>query len=393
MKTFNYSQKDIDNVNTHIYIEEHSVNFLEFLRNDDYEKATKALIDGADPNFTQWNYDTDSIENVFSVILDKFCSGNEMWIGYNSYSDHLSFLYNENFNEDEQNKKIFYIALKDFFSTWKEKGGDFNKKYLVTRDPKYYPDEPIHSFLHSLADTIYDKLLVSTKCYQDEFIPFSNDFIYVHSECLDLLIKLSNDFLSIRLNPLHKNQLVAGIIIREAWLNHDTQFFHIMDKESVYFIIDENGNTPLHYPLNHLKHYNYYLKDTDSGLNINAYSYFSSYSTLVKQHFSDTALLIRNKEGLIPVEKMLQEKAYLQALALASLIHKSNPDFLETINIRELSWANIKSFYGDLLSKKDEEYLLKQLETIQPYIEKSIINQALQKECITHQPTATKKRI
>lgn len=392
MKTFDYSQKEIDSANTHIYIEEHSVNFLEFLRKDDYEKATKALTDGADPNFMQWNYDTDSIDNVFSLILNKFCSGNEMLTTYN-YSDHLSFLYNNNLNEDDQNKKKIYLSLKDFFSTWKEKGGDFNKKYLVTRDPKYYTDESIHSFLHSIADTIYDNLFVSTKCYQDEFIPFSNDFSYVHSECLDLLIKLSNDFLSIRLNPLYKNQSASGIIIREAWPNHDTQFFNIMDKESVYFIIDEKGNTPLHYPLNHLKYYNYYLKDTNSGVNIDASSYFLSYSTLVEKHFSHKTFLIKNNEGLNPVEKMLQEKAYIQALALASLIYKSNPEILETMNIRELSLANIKSFYGDLLNKKDEEYLLKKLEMVQPYIEKSIIHQALQKECIAHQPIVTKRRI
>lgn len=392
MKTFDYSQKEIDSANTHIYIKEHSLDFLEFLRMDDYEKATKALIDGADPNFMQWNYDTDSIDNVFSLILNKFCSGNEILTTYN-YSDHLSFLYNNDLNEDDQNKKKVYLFLKDFFSTWKEKGGDFNKKYLVTRDPKYYTDESIHSFLHSHADTIYDNLLVSTKCYQDEFIPFSNDFSYVHSECLDLLIKLSNDFLSIRLNPFYKNQSASGIIIREAWPNGNTQFFNIMDQESVYFSVDEKGNTPLHYPLNHLKNYNYYLKDTNSGVNINASSYLLSYSTIVEDLFSPKTFLIKNKEGLTPVEKMLQEKAYLQALALAHLIHKSNPDLLETMNIRELSLSNIKSFYGDLLSKKDEEYLLKKLETLQPYIEKSIINQALQKESIIYQPVITKKRI
>lgn len=398
---FNYKQEDVDQAKQSFsYVEEESKKMMIALKNQNFKLATEHLKRGADPNYIFWNYDTKEIESVFThIFYSLWNSGviSKYWM----MEDSSSFSYHKDnpLLADQPEKLDLFITLKNFFSAWTENGGDVNKKVIVHKSPDYYPEEKVYHSVCSLADTIYSSLLISIKKENLTESHFSSyNLSNSTSDLVELLKKIKQDFIKeLTLEPVYNNkESVFSIAIREGWKSEVlNDFVFLLDQNNPYFLIDEKGDTPLHYPINHFKQQNFNIilaNYLNNDKKIQILEYIQNYKKNIVEYFYLDTLMIKNKENLYPIEKMISEKAYPQAIAMALILIKEKPEFLENIDINMLSLKKIKEYYGDFYYEKDDKYLSKLLIDLDVYIEKKIISDSLEK----NEPNITalpKKRI
>lgn len=389
---FIYSQKDVDKVVIKNYNDEASNEMLNALEKNDYNTAAFYLHEGANPNYIRKNPLYDEYDSVFSHVLHSLWNSGFISTLSQIQPDDIQDILEGKTSEIEDENAIEQIpALNIFFKVWYEKGGDLNKESNISIKYDRFEHKDIQTVV-SQKDVIYEQLFVSNKEKSDST---NNMFSYTY-EIIDILEKINHYFCPIKLNPVYKNHSVIGILSREAWEFGYNDFISLLDKTSPDFLIDAQGDTPLHYTLNHLTTANYNISSSwGFGVSgnknlIEAYQYIKSYSSFVTTNFQPEALIIKNKKGQLPVEKMIEDKAWLQAIATVSMMIKNNQDFSH-IDLSVLALENIQEYFKHLLNEDKIAKLKEYMTHLQPYIEKDTINKTLHNNSVD--AISVKKRI
>lgn len=389
---FIYSQEDVDKVVINTYNDEASNEMLNALEKNDYNKAAFYLHEGANPNYIRKNPLYDESDSVFSHVLHSLWNSGFISTLSQIQPDDIQDILEGETSEIEDENAIEQIpALNIFFRAWYEKGGDLNKESTISVKYDRFEHKDIQTVV-SQKDFIYEQLFISNKKKSDS----TNGLFSYTYDIISMLEKINNYFCPIKLNPVYKNESVIGILSREAWEYGYNDFISLLDQKSPYFLIDAQGNTPLHYTLDHLTKANYNISNSwGFGVSINknlieAHQYIKSYSSFVTTNFQPDALIIKNKKGQLPVEKMIEDKAWLQAIATVSMMIKNNQDFSQ-VDLSVLSFANIQEHFKYLLDEDKAAKLKECMLLLQPYIEKDTINKTLNNNSFDAIPL--KKRI
>lgn len=385
---FHYTQEDVDNKKINVYNLEESEKMLQFLDNDDFEQATLSLENGADPNFCKWNNHNDEIGHTFLYVLYSLWNNQSVYnlICIDDVNTTPPFMLPENdslYVEDDENKKIF-LTFKKFFQTWAEKGGDINKTVFCQKENDYRDNE---NMAFTPSDSLYKYILISTEKKSNSSQHPTTQYFHYTSDIVNLLDIINTQFIPLKISPVYQQKSVLGILTSEGWSYDQNNFINLIDEKHPNFFIDDKGDTPLHYPLNHMTQKNYYI----SQKNISFSEYINNYSTFVKNNFSQDTLIIKNKEELLPIEKMIKEKSYLQAIALGNIMLEHNID-LKNIDFSALTIDNIKTHYSRFYNEDDKNFKTI-ISPLQTYIEKIIINNSLSSDNQDSSLTIQKKRI
>lgn len=389
---FIYSQEDVDKVVIKNYNDEASNKMLDALEKNDYNTAAFYLHEGANPNYIRKSPLYDEHDSVFSHVLHSLWNSGFISTLAQIQPDDVQDILEGKTSEIEDEDAIEQIpALNIFFRVWYEKGGDLNKESTISVKYDRFEHKDIQT-IASQKDVIYEQLFISNKKKSD----YTNNMFSYTYEIIDILEKINHYFCPIKLNPVYKNESIIGILSREAWEFGYNDFISLLDKTSPDFLIDAQGNTPLHYTLDHLTTANYNISNSwGFGVSgnknfIDAYEYIKSYSSFVTTNFQPDALIIKNKKGQLPVEKMIEDKAWLQAIATVSMMIKNNQDFSQ-IDLSVLALENIQEHFKYLLNEDKVAKLKECMLPLLPYIEKDTINKTLNNNSVD--VISVKKRI
>lgn len=365
------------------YDKDQSILMLNHLSTDNYEEATKCLLNGADPNF--YRIEQDEYGNfIFSSFIREFFQS--LWQGgktdrfmdnyYNITTSKLNIRLSQVHNEEKERQQKYiakcqneYNEMKIFLQVWHEKGGNFLKPVneSLMPDMQYYIDDAFQYTFPSLKKKV------------------SRDELYLYETPLEALIAI-HSILSVPLLPeSYKGSSLFGVFTQEAW---DISLFEkikpLLTVQDDITKADNDGNTPLHYSINpETENLLYGLEPLTC--------YMNKYDQFIKQYFSKDDFFVKNNEGLIPLEKMLKDNAYGQVIPLYELTLEYNPSF-------EISPEILNGFLKNAsqLQQSDDDYLVSfYQETLRPFIieiEKNSIFKQLDLESDTNQ-VSVKKRI
>lgn len=358
------------------YDKKQSIAMLNYLSTDNYEEATKCLLNGADPNF--YRIEKDEYGNfIFSSFIREFFQS--LWMGgktdrfmdnyYNMTTSKLDTrLARAGLEDKEQQQKYIakcqdeYNEMKIFLEIWHKKGGDFLTPVNEPLMPnmQFYIDDAFQYTFPSLQNKIKKDQLYTTELYEAPF----EALIAVHSI-------LHFPFLP----ESYKGSSIAGIFTQEAW---NTSLFEkikpLLIDQGNMTKADNEGNTPLHYSIN---------PETENlfhGLEPLT-CYMNKYDQFIKQYFSKDDFFIKNNEGLIPLEKMLKDNAYGRVIPLYKLTLEHNPSF-------EISPEIVNHFFKNAsqLQQSDDDHLVTfYQETLLPFIielEKTIIQKIIKPDTL-----------
>lgn len=389
---FIYSQEDVDKVVIKNYNDEASNEMLNALEKNDYNTAAFYLHEGANPNYIRKSPLYDEYNSVFSHVLHSLWNSGFIATLSQIQPYEIQDILEGKTSEIEQENAIEQIpALNLFFKLWHEKGGDLNKESTISVKYDRFEHKDIQTVV-SQKDVIYEQLFISNKKKPDST---NNLFSYTY-DIIDILEKINHYFCPIKLNPFYQNESVIGILSREAWEFGYNDFINLLDQTSPYFLIDAQGNTPLHYTIDHLTQASYNISNSwGFGVSgnkslIEAHQYINNYSSFVTTNFQPEALIIKNKKGQLPLEKMIEDKAWLQAIATVSMMIKNNQDFSK-VDLSVLEFEKIQEYFKYLLDDGKTKKLKECMLHLQPYIEKDTINKTLHNNSVD--AISVKKRI
>lgn len=325
----------------------------DFDKTENYQKAIEYINNNADPNssiiYKEINegslYDNDKEKNIMKLILESFWNGGDI----------------DNKFINTNNKSQIII---DFFNIWNKKGGDLN---TTTKNN----DKIIDFFYLSMFPT----LQIENKKDNHDFIPSQE----LHQEALNILTQINlilekNNKLK-KLIPLFQNKNVFGIMTKEGWTINAIKDIRKLSHKKKGYLLDENNNNPYHYSFDFFKENSFYS---------DPHSHTEQYNKILHENlFNAKFLLEKNKDNLIPIEKIFIDTGFSQIIPLYEKTLKAKPDFIiDQKFILAFKSNTLQKIESDCYSNVEKENLKNYLaQNIFPFIakiEKQILNQHIQ---------------
>lgn len=346
---------------------EKSIEMIEALDKEDFYKAIELLQSGAEPNIAVYDGSREEFITVIQVLFDKLYESESKVSFFKDYID---------LNPDEEelslaeNKhlKAPYEEISLFIKEWKEYGGSLNVNLIKIKKDEY--SEIKNSEIKTMSDSIFNSLFICTE-KQNWNNYYSSAYLY---DPIIILRSLS-DIMNEKLKPVFLDKPVLSLILKECWPLYITlDFLKILNQEHDEFLVNKRkGETVLHTLVDLKKENNYCLVKYSNP----DYDKFIKETTeSIDKIYPPELLLIKNKEGLLPVEFFAKKESWSQFIIMDSLMKKNNYKYELTQEMIDLFPEDLTSL-GMIRENLTEEKLKEMFAEIYTLKEKSVLNKEI----------------
>ena len=349
---------------------EKSIEMIEALDKEDFYKAIELLQSGSEPNIAVYDGSREEFVTVIQVLFDKLYETESKVSFFKDYID-------LNPDEDDlaltENKhlKAPYEEISLFIKEWKKYGGSLNANLIKIKKDEY--SEIKNSEIKTMSDSIFNSLFICTE-KQNWNNYYSSAYLYD----LMIILRSLSDIMNEKLKPVFLDKPVLSLVLKECWPLYTTlDFLEILNQEHDEFLINKRqGETVLHTLVDLRKENNYCLVKYS---NPDYIKFINETIENINKIYPPELLLIKNKEGLLPVEFFAKKESWSQFIIMNSLMKKNNYKYELTQEMIDLFPEDLTTL-GMIRENLNEEKLKEMFAEIYTLKEKSVLNKEISED-------------
>ena len=347
-----------------------SIEMIEALDKEDFYKAIELLQSGSEPNIAVYDGSREEFVTVIQVLFDKLYETESKVSFFKDYID-------LNPDEDDlaltENKhlKAPYEEISLFIKEWKKYGGSLNANLIKIKKDEY--SEIKNSEIKTMSDSIFNSLFICTE-KQNWNNYYSSAYLYD----LMIILRSLSDIMNEKLKPVFLDKPVLSLVLKECWPLYTTlDFLEILNQEHDEFLINKRqGETVLHTLVDLRKENNYCLVKYS---NPDYIKFINETIENINKIYPPELLLIKNKEGLLPVELFAKKESWSQFIIMDSLMKKNNYKYELTQEMIDLFPEDLTTL-GMIRENLNEERLKEMFAEIYTLKEKSVLNKEISED-------------
>ena len=347
-----------------------SIEMIEALDKEDFYKAIELLQSGSEPNIAVYDGSREEFVTVIQVLFDKLYETESKVSFFKDYID-------LNPDEDDlaltENKhlKAPYEEISLFIKEWKKYGGSLNANLIKIKKDEY--SEIKNSEIKTMSDSIFNSLFICTE-KQNWNNYYSSAYLYD----LMIILRSLSDIMNEKLKPVFLDKPVLSLVLKECWPLYTTlDFLEILNQEHDEFLINKRqGETVLHTLVDLRKENNYCLVKYS---NPDYIKFINETIENINKIYPPELLLIKNKEGLLPVELFAKKESWSQFIIMDSLMKKNNYKYELTQEMIDLFPEDLTTL-GMIRENLNEEKLKEMFVEIYTLKEKSVLNKEISED-------------
>lgn len=347
-----------------------SIEMIEALDKEDFYKAIELLQSGSEPNIAVYDGSREEFVTVIQVLFDKLYETESKVSFFKDYID-------LNPDEDDlaltENKhlKAPYEEISLFIKEWKKYGGSLNANLIKIKKDEC--SEIKNSEIKTMSDSIFNLLFICTE-KQNWNNYYSSAYLYD----LMIILRSLSDIMNEKLKPVFLDKPVLSLVLKECWPLYTTlDFLEILNQEHDEFLINKRqGETVLHTLVDLRKENNYCLVKYS---NPDYIKFINETIENINKIYPPELLLIKNKEGLLPVELFAKKESWSQFIIMDSLMKKNNYKYELTQEMIDLFPEDLTTL-GMIRENLNEEKLKEMFAEIYTLKEKSVLNKEISED-------------
>lgn len=349
---------------------EKSIEMIEALDKEDFYKAIELLQSGAEPNIAVYDGSREEFITVIQVLFDKLYESESKVSFFKDYID---------LNPDEEelslaeNKhlKAPYEEISLFIKEWKKYGGSLNANLIKIKKHEY--NEIKDNEIRTMSDSIFNSLFICTEKQN-----WNNYYSSAYLDDLTRILLSLSEIMNEKLKPVFLEKPVLSLVLKECWPFYTTlDFLEILNQEHDEFLINKReGETVLHTLVDLRKENNYCLVKYS---NLDYFKFINETIENIDKIYPPELLLIKNKEGLLPVEFFAKKESWSQFIIMNSLMKKNNYKYELTQEMIDLFPEDLTKL-GMIRENLTEEKLKEMFAEIYTLKEKSVLNKEISED-------------
>lgn len=347
-----------------------SIEMIEALDKEDFYKAIELLQSGSEPNIAVYDGSREEFVTVIQVLFDKLYETESKVSFFKDYID-------LNPDEDDlaltENKhlKAPYEEISLFIKEWKKYGGSLNANLIKIKKDEC--SEIKNSEIKTMSDSIFNLLFICTE-KQNWNNYYSSAYLYDPM----IILRSLSDIMNEKLKPVFLDKPVLSLVLKECWPLYTTlDFLEILNQEHDEFLINKRqGETVLHTLVDLRKENNYCLVKYS---NPDYIKFINETIENINKIYPPELLLIKNKEGLLPVELFAKKESWSQFIIMDSLMKKNNYKYELTQEMIDLFPEDLTTL-GMIRENLTEEKLKEMFVEIYTLKEKSVLNKEISED-------------
>ncbi|HCJ8469717.1 TPA: hypothetical protein NV714_003525 [Escherichia coli] len=347
-----------------------SIEMIEALDKEDFYKAIELLQSGSEPNIAVYDGSREEFVTVIQVLFDKLYETESKVSFFKDYID-------LNPDEDDlaltENKhlKAPYEEISLFIKEWKKYGGSLNANLIKIKKDEC--SEIKNSEIKTMSDSIFNLLFICTE-KQNWNNYYSSAYLYDPM----IILRSLSDIMNEKLKPVFLDKPVLSLVLKECWPLYTTlDFLEILNQEHDEFLINKRqGETVLHTLVDLRKENNYCLVKYS---NPDYIKFINETIENINKIYPPELLLIKNKEGLLPVELFAKKESWSQFIIMDSLMKKNNYKYELTQEMIDLFPEDLTTL-GMIRENLTEEKLKEMFAEIYTLKEKSVLNKEISED-------------